>query len=832
MKHLFFIVCSLMGFNTLAQENMDLEWTFLHPKKMTWMELGTKGSVQEALIETGEMPDPFYGTNENKFAWFEDHIWEFKSIIFIEEEELAYEYNELVFNSIDTYGKVFVNDSLVLESGNAFIPHSVQIKKYLKKGMNEITVVITPPVMHHGEMWENADYHLPAPNDVHDIAIAPYTRKPQYQFGWDWALRLNTIGFNKPATLYSYNENRIVNKSVRVINVTDDEAEIEFTVNLAVANDLEYEWSDDMFGDKKILAKEGVLKLKETIPNPILWWPKGQGESYLYFHNFVIGGKDSKIGSVSQHFGVKTSELIQEKDEWGTSYYFKINGRRIFCKGGDYIPQDIFPARVKDEDIVKVVEDMAASNFNMVRVWGGGYYPDEIFFETCDKLGIMVWQDLMFACAMYPGDDDFIANVSDEFEYQIPRIAGHASVVQFNGNNEVEVAWGNWGFQIKYGLYGKSAKEIEASYDRLFKEVAPNIIEKHTNIPYIHTSPLSNWGKTDLYNHGSQHYWGVWHGKDPIEDFGKKIGRFNAEYGFQSFPEYSTISTFAEKKDWDLSSDIMKHHQKSYVGNDMILKHAKKLYGTPKTFEDFVYYSQLTQAMAVSMAVAGHRIDAPRCGGTLYWQVNDCWPAPSWSSLDYYGNWKALQYRIKDDYEEVAVVAKYNDLEDIEYYLVSGVEDSFACQVTCRVVDLKGKEVAEEKFDLSVNGQNSFKLDIKELEDEKKCKKRRKNYHLIFEWIDNQGNQMRRTFDRVQKDYKRAEKEDVVVEVVDLNREKKTARLKITNERFIQDAWFITNNPEIKLNRNFISLLPGIHFIEISYEGIHVPNSNFEIRWL
>jgi len=831
MRILFFIVCTVMGFNTLGQDNVKLEWAFKHPKTMAWMDLGNKGSVQEALIKTGEMPDPFYGTNENQFGWFEEHVWEFKSILFVKEEDLARQYNELVFNSLDTYGKVYVNDSLVLETGNAFIPHSVQVKDFLRPGMNEISVLITPPILYHGEMWDTADYHLPSPNDVHDVAIAPYTRKPQYQFGWDWALRLNTIGFNKPAQLFFYDKNRIINKSVQTLSLNEDSAKVEFMIQLAVPVNEWYEWADNFTLKEKVLAKAGVLKKQISIKNPELWWPKGQGEAYLYENEVFLSDLEFEEDlEVKFNFGIKTSELIQETDEWGTSYYFKINGRRIFCKGGDYIPQDIFPSRVKDEDIETVVEDMAASNFNMVRVWGGGYYPDEIFFETCDRLGIMVWQDLMFACSMYPGDDDFIANVSQEFEYQVPRIAGHASVVQFNGNNEVEVAWGNWGFQIKYGLYGKSAKEIEASYDRLFKEVAPNIISKHTDIPYVHTSPLSNWGKSEGYNHGSQHYWGVWHGKDPIEDFGKKIGRFNAEYGFQSFPEYSTISTFAEKKDWDLSSDIMKHHQKSYVGNNMILKHAKKLYGTPKTFEDFVYYSQLTQAMAVSMAVAGHRIDAPRCGGTLYWQVNDCWPAPSWSSLDYYGNWKALQYRIKDDYEEVAVVAKYNDLEDIDYYLVSGVENEFLCQVVCRVIDLKGKEVALEKFDLNVNGQNSFKLDVKELEARKKCRK--KNLHLIFEWTDHEGNQLKRTFDRIQKEYKKAETDDVVIEVESMNRENKTARLKITNDRFIQDAWLITNNPEIKLSRNFVSLIPGTHFIEISYEGDNPPTSNFEIRWL
>ena len=817
-----------MGINIVAQESVELEWTFFHPKKSVWMELGKKGSVQEALIVTGEMPDPFYGTNENKFGWFEEHQWEFKSIVVVRQQDLNSDYNELWFGSIDTYGKVYVNDSLVIERANAFIPHSVQVKDYLKLGINEITVVITPPVMHHAKMWKNKEYRLPAPNDVHEVAIAPYTRKPQYQFGWDWALRMNTIGFNKPAKLYSYNHNRLVNKSLKVLSVNEDEAEVEFMLELAVKEDAIYKWESAEFGIDSVKFVAGIGKRKERIKNPKLWWPKGHGEQNMYTESVRLYSTHNHIVTlVDFHYGVKTAELIQEKDEWGTSYYFKINGQRVFCKGGDYIPQDIFPAKVKDEDIEKLVEDMALSNFNMIRVWGGGYYPDEIFFETCDRLGIMVWQDLMFACAMYPGDDAFIANVSEEFEYQVPRISGHPSVVQFNGNNEVEVAWGNWGFQIKYGLFGKSAKEIERSYDRLFKEVAPQIIAKHTNVPYIHTSPLSNWGKADLYNHGSQHYWGVWHGKDPIQDFGKKIGRFNAEYGFQSFPEYSTISSFAEKKDWDLSSEVMKHHQKSYVGNNMILKHAKKLYGTPETFEDFVYYSQLTQAMAVSMAVAGHRIDAPRCGGTLYWQINDCWPAPSWSSVDYFGNWKALQYRIKDDYEEVAVVAKYNDLENIDYYLVSGVEANFDCGVVCKVVSLKGEEVSQEVFDIEVKGQNSFQLDIKELKE--KC--RQKNAHLIFTWKDNLGVEHKRSFDHLPKEYKRATDDDVTVEFERVNTESGTAIAIVTNKKFIQDAWLIVDQAGVKFSENFVSYLPGTHKIKVEFQK-GTPLNTIEIKWL
>jgi len=826
MRYILLIMIGLSGFSNAQKE---LAWSILHPIKKDWIELGEKGSVQEALIATGELPDPFFGLNENKFGWIEDHQWEFKSMFFLEKEELKREFIELHFPSLDTYAKVFLNDSLIYTGDNAFIEHTIRLKDNLKKGLNEITVLFTPPVMYHKEMYDSAAYHLPAPNDNHPIAIAPYTRKPQYQFGWDWALRMNTIGLNKTAWIEFSNFGHISSKTTRIISVKPEKAVVEFEIDLSDEAISSILWKSKNFGTEKVHRKNGVFTRRVEVENPKLWWPQGQGEAYLYNDEISIEtAKNQFIGSFNLKYGIKTSELIMEKDEWGTSYYFKINGRTIFCKGGDYIPQDIFPARVKDEDVTRMVELMAESNFNMVRVWGGGYYPDEVFFDKCDELGIMVWQDLMFACAMYPGDDAFIENISNEFRLQIPRIAAHPSVVLFNGNNEVEVAWGNWGFQIKYGLYGKSAKEIEHSYDRVFKETAPDIIKEFTNIPYIHTSPLSNWGKADLYNHGSQHYWGVWHGKDPIEDFGKKIGRFNAEYGFQSFPEYSTLLTFSDKTQWDLSSDVMKHHQKSYVGNDMIMKHAKNLYGKPANFEDFVYYSQLTQAKAVSMAVAGHRIDFPRCGGTLYWQVNDCWPAPTWSSVDYYWNWKALQYEIQKDYENVAIVAKYEDLENRSFYIVNDLPDNFTANIYIQLIDLNGETKREWKQDVWFTGAGSKQITFDE---DVPTELAKSNFVVKFTWNDAQGKKFTRNFANIKNDYKTAKEDDVSLSIDSIDPISKTAIISIENKRFVKDFWLTSSKFGVRFKSNFLNLIPGEHLIEISFDELPEVG-DFEMKWM
>ena len=811
MKSIIAFFC-LISFAGISQ--VELHWSILHPLKKEWIDLGEKGSVQEALINSGELPNPFYGMNEHKFGWIENHLWRFKSSFSVTKSALNNDFLELEFPSLDTYAEIYLNDSLILTTENAFIPHSVQIKDLIHEGENEIEIVFTPPVIYHKKMYENASYHLPAPNDVGDIPIASYTRKPQYQFGWDWALRINTMGINKPAILHAYNISRISNKSMRTVSIEKDTAVLEFDLFLSNNQVREVVWESKLFKNEKVTIKNGKFTRRVVVAHPELWWPRGQGKQSMDIDFITIKTIDNQlIDSFKIKFGIKTSRLIQEKDEWGTSYYFKINGRTIFSKGADYIPQDIFPTKVTDSAIISMVETMAESNFNMVRVWGGGYYPDEVFFEKCDELGIMVWQDFMFACAMYPGDAKFTCNVKGELKYQLPRIAAHPSVVLFNGNNEVDVAWKNWGFQGKYNLFGKKATEIEDAYNLVFKEIAPSLVQSASSVPYIHTSPLSNWGKDEYYNHGSQHYWGVWHGKDPLEDFGKKIGRFNAEYGFQSFPEYNTLMSFSEESDWSLKSDVMKHHQKSYVGNGMILKHTKLLYGEPKTFEEFVYFSQLTQARAVSMAIAGHRIDAPRCGGTLYWQMNDCWPAPSWSSIDYYGNWKALQYKVKKDYQDVAIVAKYDGLNDKTLFIVSDSPDNKIAKINIRLISLEGDTLLTKPRIFKITQGSSFEITFG---DYLRQHIGSNNCVISIEYSDDQDLVFQRNFDFIGNLYEKANADDIQLF---LEKNANYYSLKIKNSKFVRNLWISASKPYVKFSRNFESLTPGVHLYKIEYEG-------------
>jgi len=815
MKFIHWFFFFILYFNPIFCQKIELNWSFLHPVKNQWIEAGTHWSVQQSLIQSGELPDPFYGLNEHKFGWIEDHKWEFISKFQLTKEQINSANLELEFPGIDTYASIYLNDSLILKSENNFKPYRSQIKKNVKPGINVLRVIFTPPILYHADRYKNEKFHYPATNDVGKIAIASYCRKPQFQFGWDWALRMTTIGFLKPVTIHFYSTNRIIGKNCTTVELNPTNAKLDFQVFFTSPIKESVTWKSKLFGDVIIKpTHSNQISRSDILESPLLWWPRGQGAQNLYTDTWkIIDDKGTTIDSLTIRFGVRKSELIIEPDQWGTSYIIKMNGRSIFCKGGDYIPQDIFQTRVKEQDIKKMVDLMVESNFNMVRVWGGGYYPDDIFFDACDEKGIMVWQDLMFACAMYPGDSSFLENVKGEFEYQIPRIASHPSLTLFNGNNEVDVAWKNWGFQLKYNLYGNDAKQIETDYENLFKKLAPEVISQFTNSPYVHTSPLSNWGKEEYYNHGTMHYWGVWHGKDPIEDFGKKSGRFNAEYGFQSFPEFSTLATFSTKKEWDLDSNVMKHHQKSYVGNGMILKQATILYGKPKTFEEFIYFSQLTQSKAVSIAVSSHRISMPRCMGTLYWQLNDCWQAPTWSSIDYFGNWKALQYSIKKDYGDVTIVSKIEELGKEEYYLVSDYPDSFLCNLTYDIFDFKGKLQKSTTLELNIHQGSVEKICPECLTVEE----REKGFYVNFKWNTSDKKIHNRSFTHTSKKHIKALRADFKVIYENLNTIEKTLDLIIENSNFLQDFWVSSEKIGVHFSENFVDLLPGKHIIKISY---------------
>jgi beta-mannosidase len=418
-------------------------------------------------------------------------------------------------------------------------------------------------------------------------------------------------------------------------------------------------------------GRDSVLVFDYEIKSPKLWWPNTWGEPNLYPINVSLIENENIIDQSEKKVGLRTVELVQEIDSIGQSFYFKVNGIPFFAKGANYIPQSNFLPSVSKEQYESLILDAKTANMNMLRVWGGGIYENDIFYDLCDEHGILVWQDFMFAGSMYPGDKAFVENVRQEVRDNIIRLRNHPCIALWNGNNEMDVAWFNWGWQKSFGWSAADSAKIRQDYEKIFHQLIPDQIrELDSDRFYTATSPLSNWGKPENFNRGSMHYWGVWHGQDNFEDYHKNVGRFMAEYGFQSFPSINTILKFADSTDLNLNSDVMKWHQKSYVGNGLILKQIKRYFSEPLDFADFIEKSQQTQALAMQIAIDAHRLKKGHCWGTLFWQLNDSWPGPSWSARDVYGNHKNILKELPVLFAPIALIPKIKG-ENLEFFLVS-----------------------------------------------------------------------------------------------------------------------------------------------------------------
>ena len=602
------------------------------------------GVVHIDLLDNGVIEDPFWRNNELQLQWIEEKDWVYRTHIHTDEKLLQRTHIELVFEGLDTYATVLVNGEEVLRADNMFREWRKDIKKFLKPGKNELTVQFHAPLNVNRSLLESTGYELPAGCETVDTKVSPFTRKAAYHFGWDWGPRFVTCGIWRPVKLQAWDDARIANVQVTTTGLTEREADLKFIVSLAGNTT----GMDLVIDGVKITAKQ-VNTHQLTIINPLLWWPNGSGNQHLYKRNIQLLQNGKLLDSLTVRFGIRTIELIEQPDSVGTSFYFKVNGHPLFMKGANYIPQDMFLPRVTHSQYRNLLIDAQEAGMNMLRVWGGGIYENDIFYDLCDSLGILIWQDFMFAGSMYPGDSAFVQNVQEEVTHNIQRLRNHPCLALWCGNNEMEVAWKNWGWQEKFGYSQADSAEIWNNYQKLFHQLIPNIIEKESpEIAYTPTSPLSNWGTPESFNRSSMHYWGVWHGGEPFESFEHNVGRFMVEYGFQSYPDMSTIRKFSDSEDRTLDSEVMKNRQKSYIGNGEIEKMITKYYHAPKDFEEFVMLSQQVQADALKMAIESHLSNKGHCMGTLFWQLNDCWPGPSWSTIDYYGNKKPAYFSVKE----------------------------------------------------------------------------------------------------------------------------------------------------------------------------------------
>lgn len=621
--------------------------------------------VQEVLTRSGLIPDPYYGTNENDVQWVGDRNWEYELYFDLPNLDPKRQYR-LHFAGLDTYAKVYLNDSLILEADNMFRSWKASISKLLLAKGNHLRVAFTAPREALDSEIKNLPFALnkTAANDTGEPRMANFARKAQFLFGWDWGLRLVTQGIWRPVWLESWSDARLEDVQFFQEDLTSNYAQMRLNVQLDRQTAGQYELrvrgleNNQLYAKRPLTATETEVDINFRIDQPVRWWPNGHGDPHRYHLSCELWKDGEQIDQQDKKIGLRTVELVRKPDAYGTSFYFKINGRPIFTKGASYIPQDAMLTRITPQQKTDLLVQAKDAHFNLIRIWGGGIYEDKHFYDQCDSLGLMVWQDFMFACAAYPGHAAFLDNVEAEVRENIRRLRNHPSIITWCGNNEVFLAMKNWGWQKQYDIKGENEQKMFRYYEQLFQELIPGIIaEEDADRSYSHTSPLGSYTKIADRNNGTLHYWGVWHGPDDFSGYETKVGRYMNEYGFQSFPDMETIASFADSTQWALDSPVMTHHQKSYIGNGLIGKFTEQ-YGEPAdNFQEFVKQSQIVQYEGMRRAIIAHRLRWGYCMGTTFWQLNDCWPGPSWSAIDYEGRPKVLFEEIGNLFAPVVAAA-------------------------------------------------------------------------------------------------------------------------------------------------------------------------------
>ena len=722
---LFFIgsiLISCQNQDPLLMNKVELNegWQFSENNKNEWLPATVPGCVHTDLLANGKIEDPFYRLNERKLQWIDKKDWEYKSSFLVEKELLKHDRIALDFKGLDTYAQVYVNNQKVAATDNMFREYLIEVKPYLRVGENELLIKLLSPIQEGLKKYDANGFEIPvSDNDLAEIGeveggkkVSVYTRKAGYHFGWDWGPRLVTSGIWRPIYLKAWDEARIVNLQIIQKEVRDSVANLKALIEVDAEKKMPATYQVQVDGETVASTVINLEKGVDTyavdfkIDKPNLWWTNGLGGQPLYqvAASLTIDGRTTQK---TDRIGIRTLELVRDKDDQGTSFYFKLNGVPVFMKGANYIPNDIFPSRVTDQQYENVVNTAKNSNMNMLRVWGGGIYENNKFYDLCDEAGILVWQDFMFACAMFPGDKAFLNNVKQEAADNVKRLRNHPSIALWCGNNEILSAWYHWGWKEKEEAKSKeNADKIWKAYEDIFHKILPDAVHKYDpSRSYWSSSPSSGTGIPSDLKNGDDHYWGVWWKKEPFQNYAMHIARFMSEYGFQSFPELKSVKQYALPEDYNITSEVMNSHQRSSIGNKTIEYYMLQDYKKPKDFESFLYVNQVLQAEGIKFAIEGHRRAMPYCMGSLYWQINDCWPVASWSSTDYSQRWKALQYYVKKGFEPV-LVSPYIEGRFLKIDIVNDELRKINAQLNLQMLDFNG-EVVWEKSVLAEIPENS-----------------------------------------------------------------------------------------------------------------------------
>jgi beta-mannosidase len=542
---------------------------------------------------------------------------------------------------------------------------------------------------------------LPAVNDQ-AAGTSPYTRKAPYQFGWDWAPCLVTSGIWRPVKLEVWNEIKIIDMAV--VQKGLDHKKAIIGLRLEVLADGKQKAALKISGNQGKVTQSENIELQSgvnhihcdiVINEPELWWPAGYGKQTLYTICVEVSAGSAR-DLASRRVGLRSLAVRREDDEAGQSFTFVVNGIPVYIKGANWVPADSFPPRVSEQQYRELLMSAIRANMNMLRVWGGGIYEADIFYDICDELGILIWQDFMFACCMYPGDEDFLKSVREEAVYQVRRLRHHPCIALWCGNNEINQGWHEWGWKKRFPHH------VWEDYVKLFHGVLQDVCkEEDPERNYWPTSPGS--GTTPLGNsqdptRGDVHYWDVWHKGKSFEAFKQQYPRFISEFGFLSFPEPGSVARFTISEDRNIESTVVIAHRRDPKANKLVKDYMEKSYSVPQDFDHFLLLSQILQAEIIKLATEHFRRIKPHCMGSLYWQLNDCWPVASWSSIDYYGRWKALHYYARRFYAPILISPNFKN-GTYQFYVVSDMNYQVEAKLEIKLLDFYGTELARwERF--------------------------------------------------------------------------------------------------------------------------------------
>ncbi len=630
----------------MRQLSLNGPWTLDIPgSAFTAVPAEVPGSVYHDLLAAGRIPDPFYRDNETEALKLMEYDFHYSRAFQADGELLDCGAVLLRCEGLDTLAAVYINGAEAGRADNMHRTWEFDVKDLLREGENNIAVHFASPTKFIRESYA-AD---PADGTADAMEGFPSLRKAHCMFGWDWGPRLPDAGIWRDISLVGVDTARIRDVLVKQFH-EGGRAALEIDTHITRLTDAPAEVRVSVTApDGTVLTGVGET-CRIEVPDPRLWWPAGYGGQPLYRVEAELVSGGTRLDVWSRRIGLRTMTVSRVKGEHGESFSHCVNGVDVFAMGMDYIPEDNLLPRVTPERTRRLLEDARAANVNTIRVWGGGYYPDDYFYDICDELGLLVWQDFMFACAVYNLTEAFEETITAEFVDNIRRLRSHPSLALWCGNNEMEQFAGS-------GMWIRAMRQ-KSDYIKMFQYIIPKVLKAEDPQAFYWPSSPSSGGDFDEPgdpSRGDVHDWDVWHGLKPFTDYRNYLFSYVSEFGFQSFPCMETIASFTLPEDRNIFSYIMEKHQRNATANGRIVTYLSQNYLYPATLDKLVYASQLLQAQAMQYGVEHWRRNRGRCMGAVIWQLNDCWPVASWAGIDYFGRWKALQYYARRFFAPVLV---------------------------------------------------------------------------------------------------------------------------------------------------------------------------------